>query len=79
VFVALAILMPVLLVLFILRRWTRWRPAILDRAEPTDHATREDMIHIWTEINGIPLKKAESMWESYERAKAVTRLGLKSK
>lgn len=40
---------------------------------------REDMIYIWTEVHGIPLAKAESMWESYERATVVARLGLKGK
>ncbi len=40
---------------------------------------REDMIYIWTELHGIPLAKAESMWESYERATVVARLGLKGK
>jgi hypothetical protein len=45
----------------------------------TPEQKREDMIYIWTEVHGIPRERAESMWESYERASAVASLGLKGK
>ena len=74
----LVILLSLLLGLIVVRRQTRLLPVALEATEPTDLATREDMIYIWTEINGIPRQKAEAIWESYERAKVVASLNLKS-
>ena len=51
-------------------------PVVDDR---TPEQKRQDMIYIWTEVHGIPRQRAESMWESYERASAVASLGLKGK
>lgn len=53
------------------------RPRTRVTADPEPR--REDMLYIWTEVHGIPLPKAESMWESFERAATVARLGLKGK
>ena len=57
----------------------RRRAAAVPVDDRTPEQKRQDMIYIWTEVHGIPRERAESMWESYERASAVSSLGLKGK
>ena len=63
----------------VLRRRIRAHRAAAAAAGVTPETRRADMIYIWTHVHGIPLPRAESMWESYERASAVARLGVKGK
>jgi hypothetical protein len=72
--IAACVLLP--LGLQVLRRRHSAGASVDDR---TPEQKRQDMIYIWMEVHGISRQRAESMWESYERASAVASLGLKGK
>ena len=72
--IAACVLLPLLV-----QALKRRRAATAMADDRTPEQKREDTLYIWMEVHGIPRERAESMWESYERASAVASLGLKGK